>query len=103
VLWAVLGRIANAAINRMLARRIRFLQVWITAPLLCSSVVSLTLFSAGSAPLCGSSPWPTCGAFASFAIAQTAPLHTVLIFTCSGQLRQTLAGGCELCNLQPVH
>jgi hypothetical protein len=27
VLWAVLGRIANAAINRMLARRIRFLQV----------------------------------------------------------------------------
>jgi hypothetical protein len=27
VLWAVLGRIANAASNRMLARRIRFLQV----------------------------------------------------------------------------
>jgi hypothetical protein len=27
VLWAVLGRIAHAAINRMLARRIRFLQV----------------------------------------------------------------------------
>jgi hypothetical protein len=27
VLWAVLGRVAGAAINRMLARRIRLLQV----------------------------------------------------------------------------
>ncbi|KAF6260319.1 hypothetical protein COO60DRAFT_1685454 [Scenedesmus sp. NREL 46B-D3] len=37
VLWAVLGRIAHAAINRMLARRIRFLQICITV-FFCASV-----------------------------------------------------------------
>eukprot|EP00878_Enallax_costatus_P017918 GHUV01018840.1.p1 GENE.GHUV01018840.1~~GHUV01018840.1.p1 ORF type:complete len:411 (+),score=69.93 GHUV01018840.1:2014-3246(+) len=37
VLWTVLGRIANAAINKMLARRIRLLQICITL-FFCASI-----------------------------------------------------------------
>jgi hypothetical protein len=43
VLWAVLGRIAHAAINRMLARRIRFLQVCAYALFGCS-VLTASVF-----------------------------------------------------------
>jgi hypothetical protein len=68
VLWAVLGRIANAAINRMLMQRIRFLQVcvlcfdmnvllpvqcWLGAALLCdvfagAGAANMLVFAAGA-------------------------------------------------------
>jgi hypothetical protein len=56
VLWAVLGRIANAAINRMLARRIRFLQVRV-AVLLYFSMLPLVwqccvVFADGQFAMC---------------------------------------------------